>query len=134
MLLYEVTKLIRSKNAGPFVLTFDIMFKDVTWYRQVRDAKVINTDLIQTLYPQDPGGIRIIECDAAASIKVSFPRQESSGSPQDNDVFGGQQYAPLMDLPIDSIAQSPASEDSVHDPAEGNPDSAAFSIDGGRNR
>jgi hypothetical protein len=39
--------------------------------------------------------------DTALAIKVSFPRPVSSGSALDTDVFGGQQYAPLMDLTVE---------------------------------
>jgi hypothetical protein len=30
-----------------------------------------------------------------------MPRPNSSGSPFDTDVFGGQQYAPLLDLTVE---------------------------------
>ena len=43
--LWEVTKLIRSKNAGPFELTFDVIFKDHATYEKVRDAKTINATI-----------------------------------------------------------------------------------------
>ncbi len=36
--LWQFTKLIRSKNAGPFELTFDIMFKDENSFRAVMDS------------------------------------------------------------------------------------------------
>ena len=42
MKLWEVAKLIRSKNSGPFELTFDVIFKDRETYERARDAKVIN--------------------------------------------------------------------------------------------
>ena len=38
--LASLARLIRSKNAGPFVLTFDIMFDDVQTYSRVRDSGV----------------------------------------------------------------------------------------------
>jgi hypothetical protein len=31
---------------------------------------------------------------------VSFPRPQSSGSRHDSDVYGGQQYAPLLGLEV----------------------------------
>jgi hypothetical protein len=31
---------------------------------------------------------------------VSFPRPQSSGSKLDSDAYGGQQYAPLLDLEV----------------------------------
>jgi hypothetical protein len=36
----------------------------------------------------------------ALAIKVSFPRPQSSGSKYDSDVYGGQQYAPLLSLSV----------------------------------
>ena len=35
-------ELIRSKNSGPFELTFDVIFKDREGYEKVRDAKLIS--------------------------------------------------------------------------------------------
>lgn len=98
--LAEVAKLIRSKNAGPFWLTFDVMFGDAAMYRRVRDQRVITTEVVSRLYHQPPGQVRVFAHDSAFAIKVSMPRQQSSGSAFDTDVFGGQQYAPLMDLTV----------------------------------
>src|SRR6266566_6185465 len=94
--LAEVAKLIRSKNAGPFWLTFDVMFQDPELYRRARDQRVITADLVARLYRVDPALVKVFDCDSALALKVSFPRLHSSGSPADTDVFGGQQYAPLL--------------------------------------
>src|SRR5258708_20065962 len=40
--LAELSSLIRSKNAGPFVLTFDIMFPDDERYQRVKRAAVLS--------------------------------------------------------------------------------------------
>jgi hypothetical protein len=53
-----------------------------------------------------PVDIIVVNHDAALAIKVSFPRPQSSGSMRDSDVYGGQQYAPLLDL--DVPGRSPA--------------------------
>jgi len=79
--LGDLAKLVRSKNAGPFWLTIDIMFDDAEAYRRARDAEIVNHD-------------------TALAIKVSFPRPQSSGSKDDSDVYGGQQYAPLLGLEV----------------------------------
>src|SRR5450759_1702978 len=98
--LAEIAKLIRSKNAGPFWLTFDVMFADAATYRRVRDQHVITIDVVSRLYHQPPDHVRVFAHDSALAIKVSMPRPQSSGSAFDTDVFGGQQYAPLMDLTV----------------------------------
>lgn len=99
--LRDLAQLIRSKNAGPFWLTFDVMFDDAEVYRQVRDQQVLSTERIAQCYRQDPASVLVFTHDAALAIKVSFPRPVSSGSARDTDVFGGQQYAPLMDLTVE---------------------------------
>ena len=98
--LYELAKLIRSKNAGPFELTFDIMFEDEASYRRVRDAGVLSTELIASLYGVPQEEIRVIPYDAARSIKITIPRPYISGDLDDGDVFGGQQYGPLVDIEV----------------------------------
>jgi hypothetical protein len=98
--LGEVAKLVRSKNAGPFWLTLDVMFDDRETYEAVRNQRVLTVDLIGRLYAQSPERVLVFAHDAAMAFKVSFPRPHSSGSPLDTDVFGGQQYAPLLDLPV----------------------------------
>lgn len=98
MRLADGCRLIRSKNAGPFWITFDIMFKDDELYRRAKAANLFDEVGVRKLFGTVRDPIRVFYCDAAAAIKVSFPRWHSSGSPLDSDVFGGQQYAPLLDL------------------------------------
>jgi hypothetical protein len=99
--LGELAQLIRSKNAGPFWLTFDVMFDDPEIYRQVRDQQVLSVERVAACYRQDPSSVLVFAHDTALAIKVSFPRPVSSGSARDTDVFGGQQYAPLMDFTVE---------------------------------
>lgn len=98
--LWEVTKLIRSKNSGPFELTFDVIFKDQATYEKVRDAKIINTQWFAKTYRLQPEVVSIIDYDAANAIKITIPRPTISGDVDDTDVFGGQQYGPLVNLEV----------------------------------
>lgn len=98
--LWQVTKLIRSKNAGPFELTFDVIFKDRASYEKVRAAGIINAQWFARTYQLDPGVVAIIHYDAANAIKITIPRPAISGDVDDTDIFGGQQYGPLVDLDV----------------------------------
>ena len=98
--LWEVTKLVRSKNAGPFVLTFDIMFDDAEVYEQVRDSGVLNKKLVAEMYQQNEEDVLFFNCDNALAIKFSIPRLIASGDLGDSDCFGGQQYAPLLEIEV----------------------------------
>ena len=98
--LWQVTKLIRSKNAGPFELTFDVIVKDRASYEKVRDAGIINRDWFARTYRLQPEVVAIIHYDAASAIKITIPRPAISGDTNDSDVYGGQQYGPLVDLEV----------------------------------
>ena len=98
--LWQVTKLIRSKNSGPFELTFDVIFKDRATYEKVRDAGTINAGWFAKTYRLKPEVVAIINYDAATAIKITIPRPVISGDIDDGDVFGGQQYGPLVDLDV----------------------------------
>jgi len=97
--LVDITDIIRSKNAGPYELTFDIMFKSVEWFEKVCRAKVINEALICEKYKiTSEDIISIVEFAPAKAIKVTIKRAIPSGSLGETDVYGAQQHAPLLDL------------------------------------
>lgn len=98
--LWKLARLVRSKNAGPFVLTFDVMFESDETYRRVRDAGVLCPAVVSRLYGTPLEDIRFFHCDNALAIKFSIPRAVVSGDLNDGDVFGGQQYAPILDLEV----------------------------------
>lgn len=98
--LGTLTKLIRSKNAGPFNLTFDIMFETEEQYRRVVNSGVITRSLISKLYNLSENEIVFFEHDLARAIKISIPRPYIQGNVEDGDTMGGQQFAPLVTLEI----------------------------------
>jgi len=74
---WRAAKLVRSKNAGPFWLTIDIMFDDAETYRRARDAEIVNRAAIARLYNRNPADIIVVNHDTALAIKVSFPRPKA---------------------------------------------------------
>jgi hypothetical protein len=98
--LRDLTKLIRSKNAGPFSLTFDFMFDNVDSYRRVRDSGVITRELFSQLYRTPVEDVEIYSVDAAKGIKVTIPRPMTQGDLKETDQLGGQQWCPLLEVEI----------------------------------
>ena len=98
--LWQVTKLIRSKNAGPFELTFDVIFKDRAGYQRVRDAGIISAEWFAKTYRLKPEVVSVINYDTANAIKITIPRPVVSGDIDDTDVFGGQQHGPLVNVNV----------------------------------
>ena len=98
--LRDMTKLIRSKNAGPFLLTLDILFDDRKCYEQVVQAGVLSAQSVARLYKVRVGDVRFFLCPEILAIKATLPRFVGSGDPLDSDVYGAQQIGPLLDLEI----------------------------------
>jgi hypothetical protein len=99
--LHRLAKTIRSKNAGPFFYTFDIIFADRASYERVRRSGVITRELVQKLFGVTREEIaHFVEYDPGNAIKITVRRPVSSGDVGDADLYGCQQYAPLLDIPI----------------------------------
>lgn len=98
--LAELARLIRSKNAGPFELTFDIMFDEPATYERVKRSGAVSREVIASRYNLRPEQVKFFWCDLACAIKASIPRPYFQGDLLDSDGHGGQQYAPLMDIEI----------------------------------
>jgi hypothetical protein len=99
-ILADIASLIRSKNAGPFVLTFDIMFQNDEDYETVRRSGALSIGAFAKLYRVNPETVRFFECANARAFKFSIPRPCVQGDPGDADMHGGQQFIPLMSIEI----------------------------------
>ena len=97
--LTDVASVIRSKNSGPYELTFDVIFKDFEMYERVKAAKIFNDNMFAELYniPQSDI-IGVVHFDPAKAIKTTIIRPIPSGALGETDVYGAQQHAPLMKL------------------------------------
>jgi len=100
MKLAELASLIRSKNAGPFVLTFDIMFADDDTYLRVKNSGALTIARFAKLFQCPENSVLFFECDNARAFKFSIPRPQVQGDLGDGDLHGGQQFIPLMDIEI----------------------------------
>jgi hypothetical protein len=101
--LSALASTIRSKNAGVDKVTFDIIFSDRRNFERVRDSGAINRQSIAALFGiADETISDFVIFEPAPAIKFTLYRPRPSGSPGDPDIFGAQQYAPLLDLEIET--------------------------------
>jgi len=98
--LFDLCSLIRSKNAGPFVLTFDLMFSSNENYERAKRSRPLTKGLLAAIYCQREDDITLVYHDHALAIKASMPRPIFQGELQDGDCYGGQQYVPLLELEV----------------------------------
>ena len=97
----DVLVSVRSKNAGPFTVTFDLFFPDAETYHDMQQRGVITPEVVGRLYSLAPDVVKVHWLEAALAVKVAVPRLVPGGAPGDTDVAGGQQYAPLLSIPLD---------------------------------
>jgi hypothetical protein len=97
--ILEEARVIRSKNAGPYELTLDVMFKDRAAYERARAAGVFTPALVARLYGVEESDVLgVTWFEPATAVKMTLRRRVASGSPGDTDIYGAQQHAPLLSL------------------------------------
>jgi hypothetical protein len=96
----ELASLVRSKNAGPFELTFDIMFDSAESYARVKRSGAVTGAVVARLFNLSENEVKLFFADVALAIKATIPRPIFQGDLGDADGHGGQQYAPLMSIEV----------------------------------
>ena len=97
----DLARTIRSKNAGSFMITLEIIFADREVYEKVKQSGAISQKAIADVYglPEE----KILDFmffDPGMGIKANIKRNIPSGGPGETDVYGCQQYAPLFSLEV----------------------------------
>ena len=96
--LIDYTKVLRSKNAGPLFITFDLIFNSAEEMNHV--ARNLKKETVAAAYGVDPSKVDIIPYEVVSSIKITFPRKHISGSLADDDIYGCQQHRPLAEIEL----------------------------------
>ncbi len=99
--LTDVARIIRSKNAGPFELTLDVIFDDDHAFELARACGGLSAEAIARAYRLPIDAVLSTHFFAPArAFKATLRRAVSCGAPGDRDVFGAQQHAPLLELEL----------------------------------
>jgi hypothetical protein len=99
--LFDLAKTIRSKNAGVDRITFDVIFSDRASYEIVCRSGALSRDAVCRIFGIPASRITDhVQFDPALAIKFTISRAVPSGSPGDGDIFGSQQYGPLLDVQV----------------------------------
>lgn len=93
--LGDLVEKIRSKNAGPFMLTIDIFCGDAGAFQTVSDG--LKTAMISRVFGVDPQRVRRFDIPDLNVVKFSFPRPVVQGARTDRDMHGAAYAALLAD-------------------------------------
>lgn len=97
----ELAHIIRSKNAGPFELTLDIIFKNKEYYEYVKSKELINKSLVAKLYNISEDNILVfVYFDSANAIKSTLKRPRPQASFGETDMHCAQQHVPLLAIEV----------------------------------
>ena len=94
--LTDLVHVIRSKNAGPTLLTLDVFFRDGHGYERAIQSPQLSMASVAHLYGCAPARMSRYDMADLFAIKFTLPRKVCAGSPGDGDVYGAQQHGPLL--------------------------------------
>ena len=99
--LRDIAKVVRSKNAGPFEITLDIIFKSKEDFEAVKMSGVITRELVSQLYKVPTQAIITFGFfDLVNAVKITLPRARAQGGIGETDMHAAQQHVPLQEICI----------------------------------
>lgn len=88
---------LRSKNAGPFTLTFDIVLDNADDFARVLGG--LDRETVARAYAVPPEDVTAISSLARLNaVKICIRRRRPAGHPGDPDCYGMNQEEPLARL------------------------------------
>ena len=100
MRLDQIAKVIRSKNAGPCLLTLDVMLPDEQAFAYVAGRVEVLRRQVARRYGRSENEVAVLPFAPALAVKITLRRDVVSGDIGDRDVYGAQQHAPLLDIEL----------------------------------
>lgn len=96
--LKDVCRHVRSKNAGPFWVTFDLFFDGLEKFRDYHAHTALGPDTFQRLYGADPAQVHRYLVPSLNMVKISNARTSPQGG--ERDMHCGQQFVRLLDVEL----------------------------------
>ncbi|MFV3075262.1 DUF4387 domain-containing protein [Niveispirillum fermenti] len=98
--LKDVCHYIRSKVAGPFWVTIDLMFDSKESFEKYSNDPALSATSIAGVYRIDPASVSHYPVPNLNVLKISYPRRGSQGGVEERDLHSGQQYVYILDLEL----------------------------------
>ncbi|MEM8572006.1 MAG: DUF4387 family protein [Pseudomonadota bacterium] len=96
--LADVAMKVRSKNAGPFWLTFDIFCDGPQAFETVRAS--LDTQRVAAALHTPPEAVKRFEISDLNVVKFSIPRPAIQGTREDRDMHGASFANVLAELEV----------------------------------
>ncbi|KAK1485366.1 hypothetical protein CTAM01_12581 [Colletotrichum tamarilloi] len=104
--LSDISQVLRSKNAGPYEITMDVIFESECTFRAIRESGILHSvNVAEALGISESDIVWTGFFEPALAFKVTIPRfrggkRASAGSFMENDIHGSQQHLGLSVLKL----------------------------------
>ncbi len=97
----DVCHLVRSKNAGPYWVTFDLFFNSRAEFERYATHAALGPETFARLFGADPAMVKSFPVATLDMVKVSYARSSPQGGMVERDMHCGQQFVRLLDVVLD---------------------------------
>jgi hypothetical protein len=99
--LDDLARVIRSKNASPFLITLDVFFERREDYDRVKHSGVLAAGPVAQRYGLPESTVRgPYYVDQALGIKLTLLRRHPTHAHGSSDCYGAQQHLPLASMEV----------------------------------
>jgi hypothetical protein len=96
----QVCRHVRSKNAGPYWVTFDLFFDGAENFARFSGSAALGPQLFETLFGADPRLVKRFAVPSLNVVKISYARTTPQGGIVERDMHCGQQFVRLLDVEL----------------------------------
>lgn len=97
----DVCRHVRSKNAGPFWVTFDLFFNSQENFERYCQSPSLSPKLFERLFDADPKQVKHFVVESLKMVKISYGRAQPQGGIVERDMHCGQQFVRLLDVELE---------------------------------
>lgn len=99
--LVDAANVIRSKNAGPMNLTYDVIFRSKEFFDRARNSPEFQPASLSDRLDISESAILFHGfIGPSLAFKLTARREAVSGSRLDRDVYGCQEHVPLFGIQL----------------------------------
>ena len=101
VMVKDVCHLVRSKNAGPYWVTFDLFFNSPEEFDQYAASPALGPATFERLFGADPALVKTYPVPSLHMVKISYARSSPQGGVVERDMHCGQQFVRLLDIELE---------------------------------
>lgn len=98
--LRDACVVFRSRNAGAFRMTYDFVFESAALYDRAVSSGLLDAAAAAEVLGVAAEDLLVTNYRQGCAIKITAPRRQSGGAPDDHDVDGAQQFVSFLGVQL----------------------------------